>query len=278
MKKTWTATEQRRDNGVRYKHDLGQHFLYDTALLRSLVERAGVTATDSVLEIGSGAGTLTVCLCEAARQVLAVEVDEAVIPFLKLATQGFGNVEILRGDIRKVNLPALARTLGDGFVVVGNLPYSITSQVFDLFWGSGLPVRQMSVMVQWEVAEKLAAHPGEPAYGLTSVRCRYYCEPTIVQRVPAEAFTPPPKVDSAFVNLLFRKEPPAPVTNEALLWRIIRAGFTQRRKTLVNALKGVVARDADSLRAELAGLGLSPTVRGEALSVETWIALANALV
>lgn len=278
MKKSFLHGERRRERGLTYKHDLGQHFLYDTALLRSLVSRAGVTRADSVLEIGPGAGTLTVSLCEAARRVVAVEVDEAVIPFLKVATEGFGNVEIISGDIRKLDLRALAGMLGPGFMVVANIPYNITTPIFDLFWGSGVPVKQMSVMVQKEVAQKLTALPGDEAYGLMSLRCRYYCEPETVAQVPAAAFTPPPKVDSAFVNLPFRAAPVMPVADEALLWRIVRAGFGQRRKTLPNALKGVLPMGMQALHAALDALALPPTVRGEALSLIQWIGLANALL
>lgn len=264
-----------REGRIHYKHDLGQHFIYDTALLRSLVEKAGVRKTDRVLEIGSGAGTLTVCLCEAAARVVAVEVDEAVIPFLRIATESFGNVEIIHGDIRRLNLDALTGLLGGDFLVVANIPYNITTPIFDLFWGSGLPVRQMSVMVQKEVADKLTARPGDDGYGLTSVRCQYYCEPEIIAEVPAAAFTPPPRVDSAFVNLPFRPSPPAPVRDEALLWRMVRAGFGLRRKTLVNALKGDPSVPPNALRGALGKVGFPPTVRGEALGVEEWIALAN---
>ncbi len=277
MKKSFAQGERRREDGLRYKHDLGQHFLYDTALLRSLVARAGVTKTDRVLEIGPGAGTLTVCLCEAAARVLAVEVDDTVIPFLRVATEGFDNVEIVQGDIRRLDLPTLTQTLGDGFLVVANIPYNITAPILDLFWGSGLAVRQMSVMVQKEVAQKLVALPGDDAYGLTGLRCRFYTEPEMIAHVPAEAFTPPPKVDSAFVNMVFRREPPMPVTDEVLFWRVVRAGFAQRRKTLLNALRGVAGVSQDVARAALDAQGLPPTVRGEALTLAAWIAFANAL-
>ncbi len=277
MKKSFIQGERRREGEIRYKHDLGQHFLYDTALLRSLVQRVGITKADRVLEIGPGAGTLTVCLCEAAERVLAVEVDTAVIPFLRVATEGFGNVDIVQGDIRQLDIRRIADALGNGFSVVANIPYNITTPIFDLFWGSGLPIKQMSVMVQKEVAQKLVALPGDGAYGLMSLRCRYYGEPSIVEEVPAAAFTPPPKVDSAFVNLIFRQEPIAPVKDEALLWRIVRAGFAQRRKTLGNALKGVAGAPAESVRDAISALGLPPTVRGEALTLPQWIALANRL-
>lgn len=274
MKKSFQQARRRAAEGVVYKHDLGQHFLYDEALLRSLVEATGVGPTDGVLEIGPGAGTLTRCLCEAAGRVVAVEVDRDVLPFLRAATGAFDNLTIIEGDVRRLELAEICRPLGEGFFVIANIPYNITTPILDLLWESRLPIRQISVMVQKEVADKLLAAPSTSAYGLTSVRCQYLTIPRLVQVVPAECFTPPPKVDSAFVRMEMRAQPPAPVADEALLWRMVRAGFSLRRKTLTNALKGVV--EGEALRAALRSLGLAETVRGEALDVEAWIALANA--
>ena len=274
MKKSFQQARRRAAEGVVYKHDLGQHFLYDEALLRSLVAATGVSREDGVLEIGPGAGTLTRCLCEAADRVVAVEVDRDVLPFLRAATGAFDNLTIIEGDVRRLDLAEICRPLGEGFFVIANIPYNITTPILDLLWESRLPIRQISVMVQKEVADKLLAAPSTPAYGLTSVRCQYLTIPRLVQVVPAECFTPPPKVDSAFVRMDMRAEPPAPVADEALLWRMVRAGFSLRRKTLTNALKGVV--EGEALRAALRSLGLAETVRGEALGVEAWIALANA--
>lgn len=277
MKKSFERAQRRREDGIAYKHDLGQHFLYDQALLRSLVAMAGVQKTDRVLEIGPGAGTLTSCLCEAAERVVAVEVDESVLPYLRLATEHCDHLEIIHADIRKVDLRQLSATLGEGFLVVANIPYNITTPILDLFWDARLPIRQMNVMIQKEVAQKLVALPGDPAYGLTSVRCRYFCEPKILAEVPASAFTPPPKVDSAFVQLDFRGAPVLPVRDVALLWRLIRAGFNQRRKTLLNAARSLPELSADMLRQALDGLGLPAVTRAETLTVEQWITLANAL-
>lgn len=274
MKKSFQQARRRAAEGVVYKHDLGQHFLYDEALLRSLVAATGVSREDGVLEIGPGAGTLTRCLCEAADRVVAVEVDRDVLPFLRAATGAFDNLTIIEGDVRRLDLAEICRPLGEGFFVIANIPYNITTPILDLLWESRLPIRQISVMVQKEVADKLLAAPSTPAYGLTSVRCQYLTIPRLVQVVPAECFTPPPKVDSAFVRMEMRAQPPAPVADEALLWRMVRAGFSLRRKTLTNALKGVV--EGEALRAALRSLGLAETVRGEALGVEAWIALANA--
>ena len=273
MKKSFEQARRRENTGIHYKHDLGQHFLYDETLLRRLVAATGVSKDDSVLEIGPGAGTLTKCLCEAAGKVVAVEVDHDVIPFLKVNTEGADNLSIVEGDVRKIDLAAVCEPLGTPFSVIANIPYNITTPIFEMLWESGLPIRQISVMIQKEVADKLMAAPSTDTYGVLSVRCQYFCEPSLVEIVPAECFTPPPKVDSAFVRLDLRSEPPAPVKNEKLLMQMVKAGFGMRRKTLVNALKGIV--DTDKLRSVIADMGLSATVRGEALSVLEWIALSN---
>lgn len=273
MKKSFEQS-RRREGGVHYKHDLGQHFLYDEALLASLVAATGVTQSDGVLEIGPGAGALTGCLCEAAGRVVAVEVDHDVLPFLRMRTEGCDNLTIVEGDIRRMDLQSLCAPLGEGFYVIANIPYNITTPIFELLWDSSLPIRQISVMIQKEVADKLMAAPSTPAYGLLSVRCQLLCEPRLIEIVPAERFTPPPKVDSAFVRLDMRSEPPAPIADERLLMRMLKAGFGLRRKTLPNALKGTV--EPERLRAALEAVGLSASVRGEALSVTEWIALANA--
>ncbi len=273
MKKSYQKAHQRKE-GVNYKHDLGQHFLYDEALLSALVKSTGVTKEDKVLEIGPGSGMLTYQLCQEAGQVIAVEVDEDVLPFLRMKTREFDNLSIVVGDIRKQPIRELCAPLGENFFVIANIPYNITTPILDLLWESGLPIRQLSLMVQKEVADKLTAQPGDELYGLLSVRCRYYAEPEIEAIVPAEAFTPPPKVDSAFIHLRMRSEPILPVVNEKLLMRMLRDGFNHRRKTLTNALKGTV--DGEKLVAAMAAQGLKPTARAEELTVESWIALANA--
>ena len=274
MKKSFEQSRRRENSGVHYKHDLGQHFLYDEALLASLVAATGVTKDDCVLEIGPGAGTLTKCLCEAAGKVTAIEVDHDVIPFLRMRTEGFDNLTIVEGDVRKLDLGEICAPLGEDFYVIANIPYNITTPIFEMLWDSGLPIKQISVMIQKEVADKLMAAPSTSAYGILSVRCQLLCEPTLVEVVPAECFTPPPKVDSAFVRLDLRKEPIMPITDEKLLMRMVKAGFGMRRKTLTNALKGTV--DGEKLRSALEDCGLPAAVRGEALSVKEWICLANA--
>ncbi len=260
---------------VQHKKDLGQHFLYDMELLRSLVLKSGVKAGDDVLEIGPGAGTLTRALCESGAQVVAVEVDTALLPNLIRMQEEFSNLTVIRSDIRKLNFNDLPFT-GE-FSVVANIPYSITTPIFDLFFQNNQSVRQMSVMVQKEVGDKLVAMPGDKAFGLMSLRAAYYSQPEIITIVPASAFTPPPKVDSAFVTLTFRHAPPLPVKNETLLWRLISASFAMRRKTMQNALKGVLPITAEAFQGVLESQGLSPQVRGETLSMEQWITLSNAI-
>ena len=175
MKKSFERAQRRREEGHGYKHDLGQNFLYDDALLEELVQSTGVTKADSVLEIGPGSGMLTKHLCPHAGKVLAVEVDHDIIPFLKVNTAAFSNLEIVEGDIRKQNLRELCAPLGENFLVIANIPYNITTPIFEVLWESGLSIRQISVMIQKEVAEKLMAAPSTAAYGLMSVKCQYYC-------------------------------------------------------------------------------------------------------
>lgn len=274
MKKSFERAERRRASGTRAKHDLGQHFLNDEALLSELVEATGVCKADGVLEIGAGEGALTAWLCKAAGKVISVEVDSDVMPMLRFNTRDMDNLTIVEGDIRKQNLRELCAPLGEGFYVIANIPYNITTPIFDLLWDSGLPIKQISVMVQKEVALKLMAAPSSEHYGVLSVRCQYLCEPELVKIVPAERFTPPPKVDSAFIRLDMRPETPAPVADEALMFRLVRAGFNLRRKTLANALKGIT--EPQRLLSAMEEAGIAPQARAEELDVAAWIRLANA--
>lgn len=274
MKKSFERAQRRREEGHGYKHALGQNFLYDDALLEELVQSTGVTKADSVLEIGPGSGMLTKHLCPHAGKVLAVEVDHDIIPFLKVNTAAFSNLEIVEGDIRKQNLRELCAPLGENFLVIANIPYNITTPIFEVLWESGLSIRQISVMIQKEVAEKLMAAPSTAAYGLMSVKCQYYSTPRLECIVPAEKFTPPPKVDSAFVHLEMNRCRSAKVQNERRLFSLLRAGFNLRRKTLSNALRSAV--EPDALKSAMEQAEISPTARAEELSVDDWIRLSNA--
>ncbi len=276
MKKSFERAERRRESGTHAKHDLGQNFLNDNELLYELVDATGVSKDDCVLEIGAGEGALTTWLCKAAKKVVSVEVDKDIMPMLRFSTRNCDNLTIVEGDIRKLDIRAVCEPLGENFYVIANIPYNITTPIFDLLWESALPIKQISVMVQKEVALKLMAAPSSEHFGILSVRCQYLCEPRLIKIVPAECFTPPPKVDSAFIRLDMRAEPPAPVKDERLMFRLVHAGFNLRRKTLSNALKSVT--EPQKLAAAMEKSGVTPKARAEELDVLNWIGLANAYV
>ncbi len=266
-----------RDSGLRYRHSLGQHFLYDEALLRELVELSGVTAEEDVLEIGPGVGTLTRPLCEAARKVLAIEVDGRVIPLLKAYMAGADNLTVLEGDVMRLNLAEATAALRAPFAVVANIPYYITTPLVSRLLAEDLPVSRLCLMVQKEVAEKMLASPGEDGWGPLAVRCRYLCEPYLARSVPAACFTPPPKVDSAFVVLPRRKEPPVKVKREKDFFRVAGAAFALRRKTMLNCLCAAFRMEREEAKAWLDRAGLDEKVRGEDLTMEALAMLADEL-
>lgn len=274
MKKSFQEAEKR--GNTPYKHDLGQNFLYDQALLTHLVEQTGLTQDDDVLEIGPGAGTLTECLCRAGGNVVSVEVDHDLVPVLKLMEERYPRLRIVEGDIRRVDFEQTAASLRKPFFVIANIPYNITSPILDLLFEKLGSIRRIALMVQKEVAEKLTAAPGDDLYGILSVRARYLTEPFLVEIVPAACFTPSPKVDSAFILLDVPEKPLYAARDENHLFSLVKAGFGLRRKTLANALKGTP--DGANVPEALARLGLSPTVRGEALDVADWARLSDCLL
>ena len=273
VKKSYRSGSSGKKAG--FKHDLGQNFLYDEALLLSLAEGTGVGKENDILEIGPGEGTLTSVLCRKGRRVLSVEVDRDLIPFLRLKEQEFPNLTIVEGDIRKLDFSELTRELEKPYYVIANIPYNITSPILELLWKQGQTIRQMSLMVQKEVSEKLLAQPGQESYCLLSVHCGYYSTPSVIAQVPAACFTPPPNVDSAFVRMDIRPEPLLAPELEKNFFTWTRAGFNLRRKTLVNALKGF--RQPERVSSALQGLGLSPMARAEELSVSDWVELTRVL-
>lgn len=268
--------ERIRDSGLRYRKNLGQNFLYDEELLRRLVEAAGITAEDDVLEIGPGAGSLTKPLCAAAHRVLALELDERLIPLLSAFLRDADNLEIRQGDVMSANLPELTAGLRAPFSVVANIPYYITTPLITLLLDSGLPIRRLALMVQREVADKVLARPGEEGWGPLAVRCQYRCEPRLAVEVPAACFTPPPKVDSAFVVMPVRAEPAVAVRDEKDFFRVVGAAFALRRKTLLNSLSASLRLERDEAAALLERAGLDPLIRGERLSLEDFAALSDA--
>ena len=202
------AKQHIRDTELRYKQGLGQNFIYDESLLEQLAEISGAGEADGVLEIGPGCGTLTGCLAPRVKRLIALEIDERLIPLLHGYLDKYENVTIVQGDVLKTNLHELTKPLGERFKVVANIPYYITTPLILLLLDSGLPIDSLALMVQKEVAEKMLAQPGEEGYGMLAVKCQYYGEPEIALDVPAAMFNPPPKVDSAFVVMPIRKEKP----------------------------------------------------------------------
>lgn len=266
-----------RHTEFRFQKKFGQNFLIDSHVLDRIAAAAELTEEDAVLEIGPGIGTLTQHLAERAGKVLAVEIDRALIPILEESLADYDNVEILQGDILEQNLDELAEKLGGRSIkVVANLPYYITTSILMTLLESKLPIVSITVMVQREVAERMQASPGGKDYGALSLAVQYYAAAEIVANVPQHCFLPRPKVGSAVICLKKYREKPVQVENETLLFRIIRASFNQRRKTLVNGLKNA-GFAKDKITAALQALELPETVRGETLSLAQFAALSAAL-
>lgn len=262
-----------------FQKKFGQNFLIDTHVLDKIVAAAGITKDDFVLEIGPGIGTMTQYLCENARQVLAVEIDKMLIPILEDTLSAYDNVEVLNEDILKVDIKRIAREKNSGrpIKVVANLPYYITTPIIMGLFESHVPMESITVMVQKEVAERMQVGPGTKEYGALSLAVQYYAKPEIVANVPPNCFMPRPKVGSAVIRLTRHEKPPVEVADEQLLFRLIRASFNQRRKTLVNGLSnsGELRLSKEQIAGAIEKLGLSPSVRGEALTLEQFARLSN---
>lgn len=265
-----------RDSQLRYKQSLGQHFLYDEALLDALVDASGVTAEDDVLEIGPGMGGLTQPLCRRAHHVLSIELDERLIPLLSAYMESYSNFTLVEGDVMRLNLPEVTAPLRRPFAVVANLPYYITTPLVTLLLTAGLPIRLLAVMVQKEVADKLLSAPGEDGWGMLALRCRYFGEPRLAMDVPAACFTPPPKVDSAFLVIPRRETPAVDVRGEEDFFRVAQAGFALRRKTMLNALIAAFHLSREEALALLTEAGLDERVRGERLTMDELARLSDA--
>ncbi len=271
------ARQAAGDGRFHYKKALGQHFLYDEALLQELVSLSGVTQEDGVLEIGPGSGGMTGLLAEKCRQVTALELDETLLPILRVSLAAHSNVTVVKGDALRTDLAELARPLGERFCVVANIPYYITSPLLEILLSGKLPIKHMALLVQKEVADKLTAAPGTDGYGMLSVRAQYFCEPRIAKLVPASFFTPPPKVDSAFVVMPVRGAPPVKVPDEGLFFRVASAAFLMRRKTMLNNLQSAFSLTRQQALALLTACNLDERVRGETLTLDAFAALACAL-
>ncbi len=269
--------KQKRDQGAFHpKHALGQNFITDDALFAQLVDLSHVGAEDAVLEIGAGAGGMTKELARRCRQVTAIEVDGTLLPILRVALEKFQNVQLVHGDVLRLNLPELTAPLGD-FHIVANIPYYLTTDLMNLLLSSAMPIRSISLMVQKEAAQRLTARPGEEGYGLMAVKTQYQYDPVRALDVPACLFTPPPKVDSAFVVMPRRAHPPVNARNEQLFFKVAAAAFAMRRKTMENNLIAAFRLSRDQARALLSQCGIPEGARGETLSMADFAALANAM-
>lgn len=264
-----------------FQKKFGQNFLIDTHVLDKIIRAAGVTKEDFVLEIGPGIGTMTQYLAEAAGKVCAVEIDRNLIPILSETLAGYNNVTVINEDILKVDVERLAREENGGrpIKVVANLPYYITTPIIMGLFESHVPIDNITIMVQKEVADRMQTGPGSKDYGALSLAVQYYADPYIVANVPPNCFMPRPKVGSAVIRLTRHSEPPVQVDDEALMFRLIRASFNQRRKTLVNGLGNApeLSITKEEIARAIAAMGLSPTVRGETLTLSQFAELSNRL-
>ena len=268
--------------GFSFQKKYGQNFLIDENIVRKIVREAGVTADDFVLEIGPGIGTMTQILCEEAREVVAVEIDKKLIPILENDTLKFyDNVTVINEDVLKLDIAKLAeeRNSGRPIKVVANLRYYITTPIIMGLFESGVPLSSVTVMVQKEVADRMQVGPGTKDYGALSLAVQYYAKPQVVLTVPASCFMPRPNVDSAVIRLSRYEKPPVQVCDEKLMFGIIRASFNQRRKTMTNSVCGCteLGISKEQLAAALEKCGLPTAVRGEALTLEQFAELVNAL-
>lgn len=272
-----------RSHGFQVRKSLGQNFLLDANIIDRIARQANLTVEDLVFEIGPGLGVLTRRLAKEAGRVIAVELDQHLLPILAETLADYPNAQVVHGDALKVDFDRLAQEKtagqfglqGKGYKLVANLPYYITTPILMHLLTSGFNLDLMVVMMQREVAERLQASPGSKDYGSLSVAVQYYTVPEIVIRVPKTVFYPAPDVESAVVRLTRRTAPPVQVTSEEDFFRIVRASFGQRRKTLLNSLAGSGLASKEAWQRILAEAGIDPGRRGETLSIEEFATLAN---
>jgi len=262
-----------------FQKKFGQNFLIDTHVLDKIIAAAGVTKDDCVLEIGPGIGTMTQYLAENARHVVAVEIDSNLIPILNETLADYENVTVIHADILKADINQITEQYNGGrpIKVVANLPYYITTPIIMGLFENMVPIDNITVMVQKEVADRMQVGPGSKDYGALSLAVQYYAEPYIVANVPPNCFMPRPNVGSAVIRLTRHKEPPVKAEDPGLMFKLIRASFNQRRKTLQNGLNNSpeIPFAKEQITEAVESLGLGPSVRGEALTLEQFASLSN---
>lgn len=262
-----------------FQKKFGQNFLIDAHVLDKIISAAGITGHDCVLEIGPGIGTMTQYLAEHARRVVAVEIDAGLLPILDETLKGYSNITVINNDILKVDVRALVQEYNNGrpIKVVANLPYYITTPIIMGLFENSVPIDNITVMVQKEVADRMMVGPGSKDYGALSLAVQYYAKPYIVANVPPNCFIPRPNVGSAVIRLTRYKEPPVQVDEPGLMFRLVRASFNQRRKTLQNGLNNSpeIPYTKEIIAAAIESLGVLPSVRGESLTLEQFARLSN---
>ena len=264
-----------------FQKKFGQNFLIDTHVLHKIIQSANITEDDMVLEIGPGIGTMTQYLAQAAGKVIAVEIDKNLIPILEDTLSGYDNVRVINEDVLKLDLKKLAAEENNGkpVKVVANLPYYITTPIIMGLFENHIPATSITVMVQKEVAERMQAGPGGKDYGALSLAVQYYAEPYIVANVPPNCFMPRPNVGSAVIRLTRHTEPKIVVKDEKFMFKLIRASFNQRRKTLQNGINNSaeLSISKDAVVEALRKMGLSESIRGEALTLAQFAELSDLL-
>lgn len=268
--------------GFNFQKKFGQNFLIDTHVLEKIIRAANITKDDFIVEIGPGIGTMTQYLCEAAREVVAVEIDKKLIPILEQDTLAeYDNVTVINQDILKLDLNKLVeeRNGNRPVKVVANLPYYITTPIIMGLFEKDTPIENITVMVQKEVAQRMQVGPGTKDYGALSLAVQFYADPYIVANVPPNCFMPRPSVGSAVIQLTKHKDKPIKVKDEKLMFRLIRASFNQRRKTLQNGLNNAseLSFTKEEIAAAIEEAGFSPSIRGEALTLEDFARLSDIL-
>jgi len=263
-----------------FQKKFGQNFLIDTHVLEKIIDASEITKEDCVLEIGPGIGTMTQYLAESAREVIAVEIDKALIPILEDTLKEYDNVTIINDDILKVDINRIVEEKNNAqpIKVVANLPYYITTPIIMGLFESHVPLKSITIMVQKEVADRMQVGPGTKDYGALSLAVQYYAKPEIVANVPPNCFIPRPNVGSAVIRLTRYEEPPVKAEDEKFMFNVIRASFNQRRKTLVNGLQnGGLGLSKEKILEALEEMNLPATIRGEALTLEQFAQLSNIL-
>lgn len=278
-----TIREIKEKYGFKLSKSLGQNFLTDKNIIDKIIEGSFIGEKDLVIEVGPGIGVLTAAAAEKAGKVIAIELDKNLIPILKDTLKDYGNIEVIHADILKIDLNSLLEQNQEingqkveGVKIIGNLPYYITTPIIMGILENRIPAQSITIMLQKEVADRIKAGPGSKTYGALSVAVQYYCTVAHVANAPKEVFIPQPKVDSTVIRLDIRRDKPVDLYDEEAFFAVIKAGFGQRRKTLLNSLTGTYGLSKEEILKVMNSVGIDPIRRAETLSIQEFAALANA--